>query len=58
LYSGIVYLPGDPEPESLRRNAEHQRILAELKAEARAARILRREPEGLRRKLRFSFGRD
>ncbi|MBI2767075.1 MAG: hypothetical protein HYX53_14350 [Chloroflexi bacterium] len=31
-------MPGDAEPEWLRRRAEHERVFAELKADARAAR--------------------
>lgn len=34
-------LPGEPEPEWVRRNAEHARVLAEMRAEKRAARAER-----------------
>lgn len=33
-----IILPGEREPAWLRRNAEHARILAEMRAEKRAAR--------------------
>jgi hypothetical protein len=36
-----VILPGDPEPDWLYRTAEHQRILAQWRAEQREERHLR-----------------
>ncbi len=52
-----VILPGDPEPAWLRRNAEHARIIREMKAERRAARGGLRE-NGLINRLRLALSRD
>ncbi|MEX2080998.1 MAG: hypothetical protein WEC33_05230 [Dehalococcoidia bacterium] len=46
LTSVPLYLPGEAEPASLGRNAEHARILAEIRRDERAARRARRAIQG------------
>ncbi len=54
-----IALPGDREPASLRRTAEHRRVLAEMRREARAAELLQPagEPTGIVTRLRESLSR-
>jgi len=52
-----VILPGDPEPASLHRNAEHARIIREIKAERRAMNRAQAAP-GLINRLRLALSRE
>ena len=51
-----VILPGEREPEWLRRAAEHARILPELQAEQREARATLLRERGLVSRLRLVLG--
>ena len=48
-------MPGAPEPAWLRRSIDNARVLAEIRADKRAAR--EQSPTGIVRKLRLVFSR-
>jgi hypothetical protein len=55
-----ILLPGEREPASIRRNAEHRRVLAQMRRDARSARA-KGEPadagNGVVARVRESLGR-